>query len=189
MLRCVLLLLALLATVSVAWPGMRSSRAAEVDASSSGGIIGPPCTVGAHNSFPEAIAGPCPDTPQPPPPPHTNKTKTHTWPSAFTYNWTFTFVPDASDKPPYPASGPTSPHNVTTGRTFYMDDGAGVRRMVEQYDSYCIPVFAPPNVSMAGENHYSCQFINNYGPGQDNTSWVRCEVARLFCVALRAFAS
>eukprot|EP00052_Salpingoeca_macrocollata_P034191 m.10791 g.10791 ORF g.10791 m.10791 type:complete len:285 (-) comp6093_c0_seq1:216-1070(-) len=140
----------------LAWPGMRR------DVHTSPKMIGPTCTVGAH-SGPWPDAGPCPTMVQPAPPAGSQPpTKTHLWPDAFMVDWEFSFVPDNTDAPPYNPL-PTSPYNITKGRTFYhaLDDEAGLRNMRETYDSFCIPVFGDPSSPMGARNDYSCDFIND----------------------------
>jgi hypothetical protein len=148
------------AAVVVAWPGMKSKKVKDE------AYIGPACTVGAHNWHPES--GPCPNMEQPPAPgPSSNVT--HVWPNQFVVDWKFYFVPDDSDVPPYTPL-PTTPYNVTNGRTYYFNDPeTGVRNMKEVYDTYCIPVFGNPLSSMGHGNKYSCDFLND---GQTNISYV-----------------
>ena len=146
-------------TTIVAWPGMRHKKSSE-------SYIGPACTVGAHNWHPES--GDCPNMVQPSPPgPSSNRT--HVWPAQYSVEWKFYFVPDNSDVPPYNPL-PTTPYNVTTGRTYYFNDPiTGDRNMKEVYDSFCIPVFGNPLASMGHGNKYSCDFLN---VGATNTSYV-----------------
>jgi hypothetical protein len=151
-----------------AWPGMHRSSGGGSGSGSGEGedYIGPACTVGAHNWHPES--GPCPNTPQPAAP-GPSSGLTHLWPSAFTVQWEFYFVPDDADAPPYTPL-PTTPYNVTTGRTFYYNNEAtGERNMKEVYDQFCIPVFGNPLSPMGRENQYSCDFLN---VGSTNTSYV-----------------
>jgi hypothetical protein len=98
-------------SVTTAWPGMRPKREGE-------DYIGPSCTVGAHNWHPES--GPCPNMEQPPPPTPTSG-HSHVWPNQFIVDWKFYFVPDDSDAPPYDPL-PTTPYNVTLGRTYYYNN-------------------------------------------------------------------
>lgn len=106
--------------------------------------------------------------------------------SQFIVDWKFYFVPDDADAPPYTPL-PTTPYNVTNGRTYYYDNpgkififvflillcslinwtffirftlATGVRNMKEVYDEYCIPVFGNPFSSMGHGNKYSCDFLN-----------------------------
>lgn len=155
-----LLMLFAVSTLCSAWPNMKSSRSGKHSP------IGPPCTVQAHNDLNE---GPCPNMPQPPPPVNSS-VGTHIWPEYFIVQWFFAFVPDDSDSPPYYPL-PSSPYNITTGRTYYHDYNPelGLRNMREQYDSYCIPVFFAPDNPMGQRNDYSCDFIN---VGLTNTSYV-----------------
>jgi len=154
------LILILILAVAVAWPGMKSKKVKGED------YIGPACTVGAHNWHPES--GPCPNMDQPPAPgPSTNNT--HIWPNQFIVDWKFFFVPDDSDVPPY-TPYPTTPYNVTNGRTYYQHNPAtGETNMKEVYDEYCIPVFGDPTSSMGNGNKYSCDFLNI---GATNISYV-----------------
>jgi hypothetical protein len=139
--------------VGSAWPGMRP----KARSGNEGDYIGPSCTVGAHNWHPEA--GPCPNMEQPPPPTPASG-NTHIWPNQFIVDWRFYFVPDDGDVPPYDPL-PTTPYNVTTGRTFYFNDEVtGERNMKEEYDEYCIPVFGAPLTPMGRWNKYSCDFLN-----------------------------
>ena len=83
--------------------------------------------------------------------------------------WNFYFVPDEADVPPYDPV-PTTPYNVTSGRTYYYNNEAsGERNMKEICDEYCIPVFGNPLSPMGRENKYSCDFLN---VGSTNTSYV-----------------
>lgn len=138
-------------SAAFAWPGMKHKKVEGQD------YIGPACTVGAHNWHPES--GDCPNMEQPPAPaPSSNNT--HVWPNNFIVDWKFYFVPDDSDTPPY-LPLPTTPYNVTTGRTYYHNDPVtGVRNMKEVYDEYCIPVFGNPISPMGHGNKYSCDFLN-----------------------------
>lgn len=119
-------------------------------------IIGPHCTVGAHNNFSQF--GPCPDTPQP-----TSESNyvapEFVYPSQFTMDWIMYFVSNESDVPPY-NNGPNSAFNFTYGKTFYDTNykNSGITVMREQYKDRCIPVF--PNGSLSGWNDFSCDFIN-----------------------------
>jgi hypothetical protein len=67
---------------------------------------------------------------QPPAPgPYSNNS--HVWPNQFIVDWKFYFVPDDSDVPPYTPL-PTTPYNVTTGRTYYYNNPTtGDRNMKE----------------------------------------------------------
>ena len=143
------------------WPGMKRTKSNGDES-----YIGPPCTVGAHNWHPES--GDCPNTEQPPAPgPYSGKT--HIWPDQFIVQWKFFFVPDESDTPPY-LPEPTTPYNVTAGRTYYFNDPiTGERNMKEVYDEYCIPVFGNPFTPMGHGNKYSCDFLN---VGSTNISYV-----------------
>jgi len=145
-----------------AWPGMQR-RIKDGD----GPDVGPVCTVNAHGWWPDE--GPCPNMPQPPPPVNTS-TVEHVWPNNFIVQWSFVFVPDDSDAPPYTPL-PRTPFNMTTGRTYYheIDPVRGLRNMREQYDSFCIPVFGDPTNPMGARNDYSCDFLN---VGITNTSYV-----------------
>jgi hypothetical protein len=59
-----------------------------------------------------------------PPTPYSNHT--HIWPNQFIVEWEFYFVPDDSDIPPYNPL-PSTPYNVTHGRTYYFNDpGQGI---------------------------------------------------------------
>jgi hypothetical protein len=76
------------------------------------------CFLGAHNWHPES--GACPNMEQPPAPgPSSNNS--HVWPNQFVVDWKFYFVPDDSDAPPY-LPYPTTPYNVTNGRTYYYNN-------------------------------------------------------------------
>jgi len=87
----------------------------------------------------------------------------------FTVEWKFYFVPDDSDVPPY-TPYPTTPYNVTNGRSYYYNnEETGVRNMKEVYDTYCIPVFGSYLSPMGRENKYSCDFLN---VGATNISYV-----------------
>lgn len=170
MISKIILLLSLLGS-TFAWPGMKHKKVEGAD------YIGPACTVGkimimnvlfpfrnlfpffsgAHNWHPES--GDCPNMEQPPAPaPSSNNT--HIWPNNFIVDWKFYFVPDDNDVPPY-LPLPTTPYNVTTGRTYYHNDPVtGERNMKEVYDEYCIPVFGNPISPMGHGNKYSCDFLN-----------------------------
>ena len=101
-----------------AWPGMRKKTTAEGEE-----YIGPDCTVGAHNWHPES--GPCPNMDQPPPPTPSSD-NVHVWPDQFMVDWKFYFVADDADEPPYNPL-PTTPYNVTNGKTYYFNDPGRVR--------------------------------------------------------------
>jgi hypothetical protein len=94
----------------------------------------------------------------------------HILPDSFTMEWLMYFVPDANDVPPY-FPFPTTPYNVTSGRTYYqiVDKDNGIRNMKEVYDEYCIPVFGDPLNPMGRDNNWSCDFLN---VGVTNTSYV-----------------
>lgn len=84
-------------------------------------------------------------------------------------DWKFYFVPDNNDAPPY-TPDPTTPFNVTTGRTFYAHNATtGLTNMRESYDEYCIPVFGDPSSPMGAGNKYACEFLN---VATTNTSYV-----------------
>eukprot|EP00604_Paraphysomonas_vestita_P002380 CAMPEP_0174820604 /NCGR_PEP_ID=MMETSP1107-20130205/4536_1 /TAXON_ID=36770 /ORGANISM="Paraphysomonas vestita, Strain GFlagA" /LENGTH=223 /DNA_ID=CAMNT_0016036253 /DNA_START=236 /DNA_END=907 /DNA_ORIENTATION=- len=104
-----------------------------------------------------------------PEPPTPSSNNSHTWPNQFIVDWKFYFVPDDSDTPPYNPL-PTTPYNVTNGRTYYYNnDETGERNMKEEYYQYCIPVFGNPLTPMGRWNKYSCDFLN---VGSTNTSYV-----------------
>jgi len=139
------------------WPGMKAQSHQGLNQPK----IGPTCTVGAHGWWPDA--GPCPNMIQPPPPNGTlPSTYPYRFPPNFIMDWQMYFVPDIKDVPPYPDGKPTSPYNVSNGKTYYRTDAtSGEVSMIESYESYCIPVFGDPNSSMGSQNHYSCDFINS----------------------------
>lgn len=89
--------------------------------------------------------------------------------SQYMVDWKFYFVPDVNDVPPYTPE-PSSPFNVTTGRTYYFHNAtSGLTNMRESYDSFCIPVFGDPSSPMGSENNYACEFLN---VASTNTSYV-----------------
>lgn len=167
-----------------AWPGFKPASAsspsspffsAPAFSSSSfaqqggGAIIGPPCTLGAHNSPPVKLAGKCPNMKQPKPPASPFRHARHEWPTEFIVDWNMYFVMDNDDAPPYFPS-PTSPYNVTSGTTYYSHDPVtGLASMRETYNEYCIPVFGDPTVPMGARNDFACSFIND---ARTNTSFV-----------------
>eukprot|EP00164_Ancoracysta_twista_P006609 GFYU01009233.1.p1 GENE.GFYU01009233.1~~GFYU01009233.1.p1 ORF type:complete len:341 (-),score=75.81 GFYU01009233.1:47-1069(-) len=131
-------------------------------------VIGPACTVNAHNSFQSQK---CPTMVQPPPPQGSTPLPhglLRTFPNNFVMQWTMMFVYDDADVPPY-SPVPKTSFNVTTGRTFYHVIDENTRNMREQYDKYCIPVFGDPSSPMGSRNDFSCDFIN---VGVTNTSYV-----------------
>ena len=56
-----------------------------------------------------------------PPAPTPSSENVHVWPDQFTVDWKFYFVPDDTDAPPYTPL-PTTPYNMTTGKTYYVTD-------------------------------------------------------------------
>lgn len=121
-------------------------------------LIGPPCSVGAHNNFSNLF--PCPDEPQPTSE-HGYTAKNHIFAEQFKMDWKMYFVANNDDPPPYnSSSGPSSPYNYTLGTTWYdfkYNNGKGAA-LREQYKSKCIPIFSQGSLSKT--NNYSCDFIN-----------------------------
>ena len=116
-------------------------------------MIGPTCTVGAHNNFTQF--GPCPNEIQPTSQPNYTA-PVNIYPDYFVMDWTMLFVPDYNDTPPYKNNTPNTPYNITYGTTYYdiTYEGGAMR---ESYYQRCIPVF--PYGSLSGWNDFSCDFI------------------------------
>jgi len=82
----------------------------------------------------------------------------HTWAPAFTLDWTFYFVSDFDELPPYPTSQPPSYSHFTKGRTWYAAEfDALPGAMREQYLNNCIAIF--PFGPLHTNTSYSCDFV------------------------------
>ena len=53
--------------------------------------------------------------------PGPSSNNSHVWPSKFTVEWKFYFVPDDNDVPPYNPL-PKTDYNMTNGRSYYYND-------------------------------------------------------------------
>jgi len=124
-----------------------------------GDVIGPTCTVGAHNWFDgqcnvttitpmkgeEVAAG-------------SSESIAHVWPAYFTTQWDMYFVYDANNAPPYDPI-PIGPNiTVTHGQTYYDTTYQGLGAMREVYSTRCIPIFFTGVFS--ANNNFSCDFLN-----------------------------
>lgn len=87
----------------------------------------------------------------------TSQAPIHRWAPWFTVEWTFYYVFDPANVPPYfPA--PQGNFTSTSGRTYYDDTTSNGRCMREVYDKRCIPIFFTDVLSI--NNNYSCEFLN-----------------------------
>lgn len=81
----------------------------------------------------------------------------HRWAPWYTVSWTFYYISDPANIPPY-FPIPQGNFTTTLGRTYFDDTTSHGRCMREVYDSRCIPIFFDDVLSI--NNNYSCDFLN-----------------------------
>ena len=121
--------------------------------------LGPPCTLGAHNYYPECDSQ-CPGEIQPNSTAPNGSINQHYYYDNFIMDFKVYYVQPLSYPPPYDPATINITYNISMGRTYYDVNYLG-GAMRESYYNMCIPIY--PEGSLSTTNNYSCDYytINN----------------------------